>query len=108
MSIDLFLNLLISSTIATILLAEALKKLLNASETPYRANAVALDSAMVSCTGIGVIYRLPFGLGFEPVQLFRLFALIFCTWLLSMCVYDKLVQFVHQHRKAKELNKEDK
>lgn len=101
MSVELFFTLLLSSTIVTIALTEALKRLLNASETPYRANAVALDSAMLSCTGLSVIYRIPFGLGFERVQVFRLIALIFCTWLVSMFVYDKLVQFVRQHREVK-------
>jgi len=105
MSVELFLTLLLSSVIITISLSEALKRLLNASETPYRANIVALDSAMLSCTGVSVIYRLPFGLGFEPVQLLRLVALVFCTWFTSMVVYDKLVQTVQQYKKFRELKR---
>lgn len=108
MSIDLFLTLLFSSTIVTIILTDALKKLLNASETPYRANAVVLDSAMVASTGVSVIYRIPFGLGFDYIQLFRLLVLIVCTWLMSMITYDKLVQFKYQHKKAKERNEKAK
>lgn len=105
MSADLFLTLLVGSVIITIPLTEALKKLLNASDTPYRANAVALDSAMLSCTGLSVVYRIPFGLGYERVQVFRLVALIYCTWMLSMVTFDKLRQFKKQHRKVKELKK---
>ena len=105
MSVELFLTLMIGSVIITIPLTGALKKLLNASGTPYRANAVALDSAMIACTGLSVVYRIPFGLGFDPAQVFRLIALIYCTWILSMVTFDKLRQFKKQHRKVKELNK---
>lgn len=102
MSTDLLLNLLIFSTVLTIALTQLLKKLLNAVNAPYRANAVALDSAMVSCTGVAVLYRLQFGLGFEPVLLFRLLALILLTWLVSMTIYDRIIQFINQYRQMKE------
>ena len=106
MSVELFLTLLMVSTIITVALTEALKRLLNASDTPYRANIVALDSAMLSCTGLSTIYRIPFGLGFEIIQVIRLFFLILCTWHMAMFVYDKLRQTVQQYKKFKECKKE--
>ena len=105
MSVELFLTLLIGSTLFTMALTEALKRLLNASETPYRANIVVLDSAMLSCTGLSVVYRIPFGLGFEFMQVVRLVFLILCTWHTSMFVYDKLRQTVRQYKRFKELKK---
>ena len=105
MSTDLFLNLLISSTIITIISAEALKRLLNATRTPYRANAIALDMAMISSVAVSVWYRRPFGLGFESVQVFRLLALIIFTWFLSMYVFDKIAQYVEQHNEVKRIKK---
>ena len=103
MSVDLFLNLLTGSMIITIALTECLKKLLAAADTPYRTNAVVLDSAMISSTGVAVVYRLPFGLGFEPIQVERLFLLILFTWFASMLVYDKLKQTKAQYKKYKEM-----
>lgn len=102
MGVDLFLTLLMSSTIATIFLADALKTILDASGTRYRTNAVVLDSAMISTTGIGILYRIPFGLGFQPIQIYRLFLLIVCTWFLSMLVYDKIKQTKRQYKEYKE------
>lgn len=101
MSVDLFLTLLVSSTIGTILLTGTLKRFLNTFGKNYKTNAIVLDSAMVSCTGICVLYRLPFGLGFEPMQVIRLIYLIFFTWLLSMYLYDKLRQFDKQREDIK-------
>ena len=102
MSADLFLTLLIGSTMLTIVLAEAFKTLLIASETPFRTNVIVLDAAMVASTWSAIVYRLPFGLGFEPMQLVRLIMLILCTWFTSMAVYDKLRQTREQYRKYKE------
>lgn len=97
MSADLFLSLLTLSVVLTIVLTNALKTLLNAANVPYRAHAVVLDSAMVCCTGVGVLYRLPFGLGFEYSQLLRLVLLILYTWVVSMVVYDKVIQTIEQY-----------
>ena len=101
MELDLFLILLISSAIITITLTEGMKRLLVATETPHRDNVVAWISSITASTGVGVIYRIPFGLGFSVEQLLRLFALIFCTWLTSMLLYDKIVQTVDQNRRYK-------
>lgn len=110
MSVELYLTLLLCSTIATILLAEALKRLLNASETPYRANAVALDAAMLCSTLMGLIFKtyLRLGLSFSVEQVTRLLLLILSTWIVSMVVYDKAVQTVKQYRKHRELKMEGK
>lgn len=106
MSVDLFLNLLTVSVVLTIVLTEAIKKLLIKTNTSYRTHAVVLDSAMVCCTGIAVIYRLPFGLGFEPIQVYRLLCLILYTWLMSMVVYDKMMQTKKQYKEYKEKKEE--
>lgn len=99
MSVDLFLILLTFSTTATIILTEGMKWLLIATETPHRNNVIAGFCAAVASTGVGVIYRVPFGLGFSSEQLLRLVLLIIFTWLLSMVVYDKGVQTKEQHER---------
>lgn len=108
MTVCEFLFLLATSSIATIVMTEMLKWLLNKTDTPYRANAVALDSAMLSSTGVSILYRLSngFSLGYSPVLVYRLVTLILCTWFASMLVYDKIKQFVDQHREFKRLKKD--
>lgn len=103
MTVDDFLFLLVTSTAVTIVLTHALKRLLNKADTPYRANIVTLDSAMISCTGISILFRIPKGLGYSPILVNRLVILILCTWFLSMFVYDKLRQTVKQYRAYKRL-----
>ena len=105
MSVELYLQLLTCSVIATILLAEAFKKLLNASDTPYRANVVALDAAMLCSTFMGLVFKtvLKLGLSFSAEQVTRLVLVILSTWIVSMVVYDKAVQTVKQYKKFKEL-----
>lgn len=105
MSVELFLILLITSTILTILLTDVLKKLLISTETQYRTHAVVLDSAMVCCTGVSVVYRIPFGLGFEPILIVRLVLIIICTWFVSMVAYDKIKQTKKQYKEHKENKK---
>ena len=102
MTVDLFLTLLITSTIVTMALTESVKRLLLATDTPYRDNVVVWFCTMIACTGVGVAYRVPFGLGFSFTQLTRLCVLMMFTWVLSMHVYDKVVQTVAQHKRYKE------
>ena len=101
MSVDLYLTLLLFSSFICLALTEALKTLLIATKTPHRSNVVALLCAFTSSTLVGVIYRVPFGLHYEVVQVWRLFRLIITTWLLTMFIYDKLTQLGKQHRKYK-------
>lgn len=101
MSVELFLFLLFSSIVITIFLTGFIKRLLVLSGTPHRDNIVAGIASLTASTGVGVIYRIPFGLGFNPIQLLRLFLLIAFTWVMSMVVYDKVVQTIEQHKKYK-------
>ena len=105
--LDLFLVLLILSTVVKVVLSEFMKKLLRATDTPYRNNVVVWLCSMTACTGAGVVYRIPFGLGFEVIQVARLLALIVMTWLLSMALYDRTLQTIRQHKKYMK-NKRDK
>lgn len=104
MSVELYLSILFISVICTILLTESLKNLLNKVCVPYRANAVALDSAMVSSTLISLMFKtyLNLGLSFSAEQIVRLLLVILSTWLVSMCVYDKATQTKEQYKKFKE------
>ena len=106
MTVDLFLFLLIPSSIITVILTDLLKTLLNKTDTPYRPNVVALDSAMVSATGISVLYRIPKGLEYSSIQLSRLIALILFTWILSMFLYDKARQTVRQYKNFKRMQEQ--
>lgn len=105
MSVELYLFLLLLSVIGTILLTEALKRLLNSAGVPYRANTVALDSAMICSTLVSIILKnhLDLGLSFSPTQVTRLLLVILSTWFVSMWVYDKMVQTMRQYKKFKRL-----
>lgn len=101
MSTDLFLTLLLFSVFICLALTEAIKTLLVATDTPHRSNVIALICAFTSSTLVGIIYRVPFGLELEGVQVLRLVKLILTTWFSTMLVYDKLDQLGRQHRKYK-------
>ena len=110
MSVELYLFLLLISVICTISLTEALKRLLNKVDVPYRTNAVVLDSAMISGTLVSIILKnyLNLGLSFSPTQVTRLLLVILSTWFVSMFVYDKLVQTRKQYKKYKEMKGAEK
>lgn len=101
MSVELYLFLLMLSVIFTIGLTWALKRLLNKAGVPYRANAVVLDSAMLSSTLVSVMLKnhLNLGLSFSATQVTRLLLVILSTWLASMLVYDKAIQTREQYRR---------
>lgn len=103
MSVELYLFLLLISVICTISLTEALKRLLNTVDVPYRTNAVVLDSAMISGTLVSIILKnhLNLGLSFSPTQVTRLLLVILSTWFVSMWVYDKMVQTMRQYKEFK-------
>lgn len=105
MSVELYLFLLVLSVIGTILLTEALKRLLNSADVPYRTNAVVLDSAMISGTLVSIILKnyLGLGLSFSSTQVTRLLLVILSTWFVSMFVYDKLVQTREQYRRYRKM-----
>ena len=108
MSIELFLILILTSSFITILLTEGLKRLLVATETPHRDNIVAGFASATASTGVSIIYRIPFGLGFSGVLLLRLILVIITTWVVSMVMYDKIIQTVGQHRRYMMENKNEK
>lgn len=99
MTVELFLGLLLLSVVINIPLVEFMKRVLAVANMPYRRNILPFYTSITVCTGIGVVYRIPFGLGFEIVQVVRLVILIVFTWYMSMQVYDKIVQTKKQHRK---------
>lgn len=103
MSVELFLSILLISTLLTIFLTELLKKLLIATETPYRSNAVVLDSAMVCATLTAMVFKtvLNLGLTLSLEQIVRLLLVILSTWLASMYIYDKGRQTLKQYRRFK-------
>lgn len=107
MSVELYLTILLLSTILTILLANFLKQLLNSVDVPYRTNAVVLDSAMVCSTFVSLILKsyLNLGLSFSAEQVTRLLLVILSTWIVSMVVYDKMVQTKEQYKGYKEEKK---
>ena len=109
MSVELYLSLLLISVIFTILLTEALKRLLNSVGAPYRTNAVVLDSAMICSTLVGIIFKtyLNLGLSLSPTQIIRLLLVILSTWFVSMVVYDKMVQTKKQYKKFKKMKGEE-
>ena len=101
MKVELFMYLLIISTLITMALTEIIKRLLERTSSPHRSNVVALLSAITASTGVGVIYRIPFGLGFSFEQFNRLVLLVFFSWFFSTLLYDKFIQTVKEHKKYK-------
>lgn len=99
MKLELFAFLLIISTLLTMALTEIVKKLLESTNSPHRSNVLTLISAITVSSGVGVVYRIPFGLGFSVTQLRRLILLIFFTWFFSMLLYDKIMQTWKEHKK---------
>lgn len=110
MSVELYLFLLLLSVAVTILLTEVLKRLLNNADVPYRANAVALDSAMISGTLVSIILKnhLGLGLSFSATQVTRLLLVILSTWFAAMWVYDKMVQTKEQYRRYRKIKEDNK
>lgn len=107
MSVELYLSILLCSVICTISLTEALKRLLNRTGTPYRTNAVVLDSAMISSITVSLIFKtfLNLGLSLSVEQIVRLLLVVLSVWFTSMVAYDKVVQTKEQYMKYKEERK---
>ena len=102
MIIELYLMLLISSTLLTILLTELVKKLLVQTTPVFRTNAVVLDASMISCTGISILCRVFFGTRFSLMLLARLIIWTIHTWFMATLAYDKIKQTREQYRKYRE------
>ena len=105
MSVELFLWLLLTSIIINIPLAEFVKNLMKVANLPYRKNIIPFYTSITVCTGVGVVYRIPFGLGFEIIQVVRLVMLVLFTWMYSMLIYDKVKQTKKQHQRYKMFKK---
>lgn len=108
-SIQIFLlGLLIASTI-TGLTTEAIKKLLEEANKPYRSNLLAGIVAAVISLGVGIAYILISDIGFTTSSIICLIALIFMSWLCAMVGYDKVIQAISQFKTsdAKERKSEE-
>ena len=97
-SIQVFLlGLLIVSTI-TGLTTEAIKKLFNEANRPYRSNLLAGIVAAILSIAIGIAYILLSGIGFTTQSIICLIGLIFMSWLCAMVGYDKVIQAISQFK----------
>ena len=108
-SIQVFLlGLLIVSTI-TGLTTEAIKKLLEEANKPYRSNLLAGIVAAILSLAIGIGYILIADVGFTTSSIICLIALIFMSWLCAMVGHDKVIQAISQFKtgKAKERKLEE-
>lgn len=101
-NIEVFLlGLMLTSTL-TGLTTEAVKKLLNESNIPYRANTLVGIVALFISTIVGIAYILLNAITFDAQSILCLIALIFMSWLSSMVGYDKVIQTIGQFKNNKE------
>lgn len=97
-NIEVFLlGLMLTSTL-TGLTTEAVKKLLNESNIPYRANTLVGIVALFISTIVGIAYILLNAITFDAQSILCLIALVFMSWLSSMVGYDKVIQTIGQFK----------
>ena len=105
MSIELYLSLLIVSTILTIILTGLFKRLLAETMHVFRTNMIVLNSSMIINSGICVIYRIFFeqkSISIMPVL--RFIILIIHTWFMATLAYDKMMQAKRQYIEYEKYN----
>lgn len=100
--VEIFLlGLLIVSTI-TGLTTEAIKKLFDEANKPYRSNLLAGIVAMILSIAIGSGYILLSNIGFTTENIVCLIGLMFMSWLCAMVGYDKVIQAISQFKTKSE------
>lgn len=91
------IGLVITSTL-TGLVTEAVKKIFDEYEKPYRANTLAGVVDICLSLMIGTSYIILTNTGFTAQVAVYLVAQIFMSWLCSMVGYDKVIQAISQYK----------
>ena len=98
-TIDVFLVGLMAVSVFTGLVTQAVKKILDERNAPYRANTIAGIVAAILSAGLGVGYVLLAGIAFTAQIIVCIVALIFMGWLCAMVGYDKVVETIKNYIK---------
>lgn len=98
MTTEVFLMLLASFSTLTGLCTEALKRILDTTETAYASNLLALASAAI-VGGFGTIaYYFMNGVEWNAVNIVCIFLMIIANWLGAQVGYDKIKQLISQFK----------
>lgn len=96
MSFEIFLLLLMIVSILTGLVTESIKKLLDETKKPYRANLLAGIVAVVLSIGVDSGYIILTETAMNEKMAVILIALVLLSWLSAMVGYDKVIQAIGQ------------
>lgn len=96
MTITLFLVLLTACAVATSLLTEGVKKLLDGLGVSYAANILVLIIALLVGCGATAIYYVNYGVPFNALNSVYLALMGIANWLGAMLGYDKVKQAIAQ------------
>ena len=99
MNIEIALMLLLIVATMTGLVTEAVKKVLQEGNIPYKPNLLAGLVSVALSAGVGAAYIVLTETALNAQMAVYLIALVFLSWLSAMVGYDKVVQTVAQLRK---------
>ena len=99
MNIEIALMLLLIVATMTGLVTEAVKKVLQEGNIPYKPNLLAGLVAVVLSVGVGAAYIVLTETALTAKMAVYLIALVFLSWLSAMVGYDKVVQTISQIKK---------
>lgn len=98
MTFETFLLLLMIVSVLTGLFTEAVKKLLDELNKPYKSNMLAGIVAAVLSAAIGTGYVIMIEIQINAKLAVILIALMLLSWLSAMVGYDKVVQAISQFK----------
>lgn len=96
MSIDIFLLLLMATSVLCSLVTEGLKVLFSEWEVKYYANTLAGVVAIILGLAFGAGYMIMAESAFNAKMMVLLIALVLLSWLSAMVGYDKVKQAITQ------------
>jgi len=86
-------------SIFTSLATEGVKKLLNEQGKKYSSNLLAVAVAIVFTLGASVCYIVYTGEAITPKVIVEVVVLIFLSFIVATCGYDKVIQAITQMKK---------
>lgn len=98
---DVFMMGLAAVSIATGLVTEGVKQLLNLLKVNYNSNIISGIVALLLAAGVGIGYIMLAGIGFTVQSIIALIVLALASWLCAMVGYDKVVQLINQLKNIK-------
>ena len=102
MPISFLSGALLCVSIVTNLTVEAIKKLLNGTETKYSSNVLAAVISVVIAIAVSAIYLIMNDIAFDIKIGVETIVLMYLSFLTSTIGYDKVVQMLSQIKLTKE------